>query len=206
MQSSYSSYSRSSTRGSIFKVQTLNGFKSFSSIWLLKFCFCFFLLIQTYHIIFLTSPWNNLYNNIIWVLIRSNRTLNWPQPFLSVFAVYIDSNLCRVPPAAIISHLAPAREYRHTIDTIDSPPSHTPHRGYHCSISVYQDIDYFHHGVKVTAKLPVFFPALAWSSHGGAGWKILVIWVGGFCRWRMEDGSLWVLFLALLPCTITEDT
>ena len=161
-------------------MQTLNGFKSFSSTWLLKFCFCFFLLIQTYHIIFLTSPWNNLYNNIIWVLIRSNRTLNWPQPFLSVFAVCIDSNLCRVPPAAIISHLAPAREYRHNIDTTDSPPF--PHSTPGLSL--------YHRCIKTVttfimeSKSPpsCLFSSLRWPDVpmvGPGAWKILVIWVGG---------------------------
>ena len=162
------------------------------------YCICWIkvllqlLLIQTYCNIsnFSCLPWNKLYSEFWSDQIEH---LTGHKPFLSVFAVCIDSNLCRVPPAAIISHLAPAREYRH--NWLPSLP--TLHTGVIIAASLY------HHCIKISTtymeskspkKLPFFWCRV--ENLGNLGG-----WVP-----RMEDGSLWVLFLALLPCTITEDT
>ena len=134
-------------------------------------------LIQTYCNIsnFSCLPWNKLYSEF-WSDQIEHLTCH--KPFLSVFAVCIDSNLCRVPPAAIISHLAPAREYRH--NWLPSFPHSTPGLSlyHHCNIIVSRYRRLTSHGVKVTEKAAIF---------SDAGWKIWVIWVGPESRgWRTD--------------------
>ena len=167
------------------------------------YCICWIkvllqlLLIQTYCNIsnFSCLPWNKLYSEFWSDQIEH---LTGHKPFLSVFAVCIDSNLCRVPPAAIISHLAPAREYRH--NWLPSFPHSTLglslyHRCFIIVTSLYQDIDDLHHMESKSPKKLLFFWCRVENLGNLGGWVP-----------RMEDGSLRVLFLALLPCTITEDT